>query len=162
MPRKRSNGEGSIHKRPNGLWEWQIMVGYHPDGRRKTKSFYVRTQKEVKEKGTRFLEQMALQPKLNGEMLFSDWADMWYESMKGQVSDTTYEGYQFTLKLLKDYFGTMPPGEHQGDPYRGVPEEHAGRGKIPFVYDKVPGHAVPDHEEGRGKRPHLSEPGGGR
>ena len=107
MPKKRSNGEGSIHKRPNGLWEWQIMVGYHPDGRRKTKSFYARTQKEVKEKGTRFLEQMASQPKLNGEMLFRDWADMWYESMKGQVSDTTYEGYQFTLKLLKDYFGEM-------------------------------------------------------
>ena len=26
MPRKRSNGEGSLHKRSNGLWEWQVMV----------------------------------------------------------------------------------------------------------------------------------------
>ena len=108
MPKKRSNGEGSIHKRPNGLWEWQIMVGYHPDGRRKMKSFYARTQKEVKEKGSRFLEQLASQPTLGGNMLFADWADMWYEGMRGQVSDTTYEGYRFTLKLLKDEFGKMP------------------------------------------------------
>ena len=55
MPRKRSNGEGSLHKRPNGLWEWQIMVGYQPDGKRKMKSFYGRTQKDVKEKAAKYL-----------------------------------------------------------------------------------------------------------
>lgn len=105
MPRKRSNGEGSMHKRPNGLWEWQIMVGRHPDGRRKMKSFYAKTQKEVKEKARKYLEELQNAPELRNDMPFEQWADIWYEGMKGQVSDTTYEGYRYTLAILKDYFG---------------------------------------------------------
>lgn len=105
MPRKRSNGEGSMHKRPNGLWEWQIMVGRHPDGRRKMKSFYAKTQKEVKEKARKYLEELQNAPELRNDMPFEQWANIWYEGMKGQVSDTTYEGYRYTLAILKDYFG---------------------------------------------------------
>ena len=108
MARKRQNGEGSIRKRPNGLWEYQLMVGYQEDGRRKLKSFYARTQREAREKGKRYLEQIAAAPRLAGEMLFRDWADLWYEGLRGKVSESTYVGYQFTLKLLKGYFGTMP------------------------------------------------------
>ena len=108
MGRKRPNGEGTIRKRPNGLWEFQVMVGYQVDGRRKLKSFYARTQREAKEKGRHYLDQLEVQPQLVGEMLFQDWADLWYAGLDGQVSDSTYIGYQFTLKLLKGYFGTMP------------------------------------------------------
>ena len=93
MPRKRSNGEGSLHKRSNGLWEWQIMVGYQPDGKRKMKSFYGRTQKEVKEKAAKYLEDLRAAPEISKEMAFTDWADIWYESMKGQVAEQTYESY---------------------------------------------------------------------
>ena len=107
MAKKRPNGEGSIHKRPNGLWEFQVMVGYQEDGRRKLKSFYARTQREAIEKGRKYLERLAAQPKLASEMLFRDWADLWYESIKGQVGESTYAGYQFTLTILKDYFGRM-------------------------------------------------------
>ena len=104
MPRKRSNGEGSLHKRSNGLWEWQIMVGYQPDGKRKMKSFYGRTQKEVKEKAAKYLEDLRAAPEISKEMAFTDWADIWYESMKGQVAEQTYESYQYTLNILKEYF----------------------------------------------------------
>lgn len=104
MPKKRANGEGSLHKRSNGLWEWQIMVGHYPDGRRKMKSFYARTQKEVKEKAAKYLEDLRVAPQISKEMLFSEWADIWYESMKGQVAEQTYESYQYTLNILKEYF----------------------------------------------------------
>ena len=50
MPGKRSNGEGTLRKRPNGLWECTMMVGYQEDGRRRYKSFYGKTQKEAKDK----------------------------------------------------------------------------------------------------------------
>ena len=100
MPRKRSNGEGSLHKRSNGLWEWQIMVGYQPDGKRKMKSFYGRTQKEA----AKYLEDLRAAPEISKEMAFTDWADIWYESMKGQVAEQTYESYQYTLNILKEYF----------------------------------------------------------
>jgi len=108
MPKKRSNGEGSIHRRPNGTWEWQIMIGYQDDGRRKLKSFYGKTQKEVKEKGKKYLDELNRKPAMNGRMPFSSWADVWYEGRKGQVSDRTYEGYQYTLALVKDYFKDIP------------------------------------------------------
>lgn len=48
MSKKRANGEGYLRKRKNGTWELTIMTGYHPDGRRKYKSFYGKTQKIVK------------------------------------------------------------------------------------------------------------------
>ena len=50
MAKKRTNGEGTIRQRDNGLWECTIMDGFQSDGRRKTKSFYGKTQGEVKKK----------------------------------------------------------------------------------------------------------------
>ncbi len=111
MPKKRMNGEGTIHKRPNGLWEWQIMLGYQKDGRRKMKSLYARTQKDLKAKVKQFLEEYKSRPQMDGSMPFSEWADIWYEGMKGQVSDTTYEGYSYSLKILKVHFGDTKPEE---------------------------------------------------
>ena len=40
MAGKRSNGEGTLRKRPNGLWDCTMMVGYKDDGTRRYKSFY--------------------------------------------------------------------------------------------------------------------------
>ena len=101
MPKRRSNGEGSLHKRKNGLWECTIMVGYHDDGRRKYKSFYARTQKEVKEKVANFKQEQASGLKLDKTLTFSDWADEWYKNYEGQVSASTYDNYRYTIKLLK-------------------------------------------------------------
>ena len=35
MPKKRSNGEGALRKRQNGLWECMIMTGFQPNRKRK-------------------------------------------------------------------------------------------------------------------------------
>lgn len=32
---------------------------------------------------------------------------MWYENYEGQVADSTYCNYRYTLRILKDYFGTQ-------------------------------------------------------
>ena len=55
MAKKRANGDGNLRQRPNGLWELTMMVGYQPDGRRKTKSFYGKTQKEAKAKANAYM-----------------------------------------------------------------------------------------------------------
>lgn len=44
MAGKRSNGEGTLRKRPNGLWDCTMMVGYKDDGTRRYKSFYGKSQ----------------------------------------------------------------------------------------------------------------------
>lgn len=41
---KRANGEGTMRLRPDGRWEYKVMVGYKPDGSAHLKSFYGGTQ----------------------------------------------------------------------------------------------------------------------
>ena len=139
MARKRPNGEGSIRKRLNGLWEFQVMVGYQEDGRRKMKSFYARTQREAIEKGKNYLERLAAQPKLAGEMLFQDWADLWYEGIKGQVGESTYAGYQFTLTILKDYFGKIPLDSIKAVHVEAFLREMQQEGRSPSYLSKLRG-----------------------
>ena len=47
MAQKRSNGEGTLRKRPTGLWECTMMIGFQENGKRKYKSFYGKTQKDL-------------------------------------------------------------------------------------------------------------------
>ena len=36
---------------------------------------------------------------------FSEWADIWYEGHKDNISPTTQESYTYTLRTLKEQFG---------------------------------------------------------
>lgn len=105
MAQKRSNGEGTLRKRPTGLWECTMMIGFQENGKRKYKSFYGKTQKEAKEKAKQFLaDQMAGRIPAE-ELSFEAWARRWYENYQDQVSPTTYESYGYTLRILIDAFG---------------------------------------------------------
>ena len=109
MPKKRSNGEGALRKRQNGLCECMIMTGFQPNGKRKYKSFYARTQREVLQKVKDY--QTAIGSGLDvakREPTFAEWAQTWYDGYRAQVSPTTYEGYGYTLKTLNKAFGAMP------------------------------------------------------
>jgi hypothetical protein len=48
--RKSANGNGTMRKRSNGIWEWQITIHY-VDGTSERKSVYGKTQAETKKKG---------------------------------------------------------------------------------------------------------------
>lgn len=104
MPKKRSNGEGNLRKRANGTWELAIFLGVDANGKKKTKSFYGKTQKEVKEKAKKFRDAQDSGLKLDNALTFGTWADEWYLNYKEQVSACTYENYRFTLNLLKAEF----------------------------------------------------------
>ena len=108
MPKKRSNGEGSFRKRPNGQWEYAIMIDCPETGKRKRKSFYARTQREAREKANRYYEeQKNAQPAFDGSMTFQTWAETWFANYKDQVAASTYDGYRYTLNKLETYFGSM-------------------------------------------------------
>ena len=104
MAKRRANGEGNLRQRPNGLWELTIMDGYRPDGKRKTKSFYGKTQKEVKAKSQAYLSDKEQGLKVDCEYLFCEWADIWLEGHKENITPTTQESYSYTLRVLKDQF----------------------------------------------------------
>lgn len=116
---KRSNGEGSIRKRKNGLWECRIPVGYNSEGQIVRKSIYAKTKTEVKEKADQCLKVIQATentashtPKFvrtdasSSQIVvgFSDWADDWYESYKTSVAASTYSSYKYTLRVLESWF----------------------------------------------------------
>jgi len=59
VAKKRANGEGSISKRNDGLWQGSISLGYDDKGKRKRKTRYGRTQAEVRQKLDALKRQMA-------------------------------------------------------------------------------------------------------
>lgn len=105
MPRKRSNGEGTLRKRPNGLWECTMMVGYQEDGKRRYKSFYGKTQKEAKDKAEAYKQEIAAGLYIDPNLTFREWSQKWYEGHEDNISPTTYESYGYTLKILQEAFG---------------------------------------------------------
>ena len=104
MAKRRANGEGSLRQRSNGTWELTIMDGYHNDGRRKFKSFYGKTQKEARQKARAYQDAKADGIEVDVVYYFDEWADLWFESHKDNVSPTTQEHYRYTLRTLKAEF----------------------------------------------------------
>ena len=80
MARRRANGEGSLRQRSDGLWECTIMDGFQPDGRRRYKSFYGKTQTEVRKKRNEYIRLRDAGMIVSKEYTFGEWADMWYEN----------------------------------------------------------------------------------
>ena len=105
MPGKRSNGEGILRKRSNGLWECTMMVGYKDDGTRRYKSFYGKSQKEAKDKAETYKRDIAAGLYIDPNLTFREWAQKWYDGYQDSVSPTTYESYGYTLKILIGAFG---------------------------------------------------------
>lgn len=112
MAERRPNGSGSIQKIAKGLWRGQIMDGYHLDGKKNVISFTGRTKSEVTEK----IKEYWLQKELCGisysrKTPFDEWADTWLQDYETEVEASTYSGYQYTARILKEYFRNTPVGD---------------------------------------------------
>lgn len=105
MAKKRSHGEGSVHKLSNGKWQIQIMDGYKPDGTRKYKTFTAPKLEDARKMKLEYEARKAAGMLVAMDYTFSEWADFWFEHHKNRVSATTQEGYSYTLRNLKNYYG---------------------------------------------------------
>lgn len=106
MPRKRGNGEGSLKQRSDGRWSITYTLGYDNNGKQLRKTVYGKTQKEAIEKGNSLKRQIEKGVVINKRIRFDELADRWYQGFKGNVSDSTYEGYAYTLSLAKKLLGS--------------------------------------------------------
>ena len=91
--KKRSNGEGSYTKLPSGKWRVQIMIGYSADGKKKVKSITAPTKGEAQQMVREFLANKKNEQSNAKLVLFSEWADTWYDDYKNQVEESTYWNY---------------------------------------------------------------------
>lgn len=93
---KRSNNEGTIRLRKDGLWEARYTVGRHPGtGKQIQRSIYGKTQKEVRQK----LQQVCSDLN-NGEyksperLTLSEWLDIWLTEYTSNVKPYTLKSYR--------------------------------------------------------------------
>ena len=100
MPSKRSHGEGTLRHRSDGRWELRMMDGYQKDGSPRFKTFYGKTQKEVKLKLKEYQDALISGVQLDTILYFEDWADTWFEGHKDNIAPTTQESYKYCLKML--------------------------------------------------------------
>lgn len=108
MSGKRGKGEGSVHRRSNGNWQCQVMVGYTDEGKRRIVSFTAPSRAEALAKMREYLQNKPKEGSLPAEIpLFKEYAQNWYEAYRSQVEESTYSNYRYTIKLLNKYFGHL-------------------------------------------------------
>ena len=97
---KRGNGEGSIYKRSDGRWAAVADLGWQ-DGKRKRKTFYGRTQREVQERlaaGLRSHRQGV--PLTSDRLTVGQYLDSWLEeTAKPTIRPRTFQSYLEIVRL---------------------------------------------------------------
>ena len=105
MAKKRANGEGTVRQLPSGKWQAQYMDGWKPDGRKNVKTWTRDTQRKALKAMQDYIKDKENGLLTGKEITFAAWADEWIEQHQHNISPTTYEGYKYTLRRLKNHFG---------------------------------------------------------
>lgn len=105
MSRKNANGQGTIRKRNDGLWEARYTSG--KDG--KQKSLYARTQKEVRQKLTAVANDIdhgiSVDP---SRITVGEWLDTWLDEFSTGIRSTTRAWYRYVCeKHIKPTLGNV-------------------------------------------------------
>jgi integrase len=95
--KRRGNGEGSIHQRPDGRWVAMLSVGYNADGQRKRRAIYGWTKREIQDELAKLqgakIDGVLCEPsKLTVAKLLERWLDT-----RKKIADTTRDNYQRTI-----------------------------------------------------------------
>ena len=100
LVKRRANGDGMIRKLKNGTWEGRIVVGHKENGSSIFRYVYAKTQKELKQKLQRQIEEYKnVNLTEDSNMLLSDWLDIWLEDyMKSTIRINTYNAYRQYIK----------------------------------------------------------------
>jgi integrase len=105
--KRRGRNEGSIFERADGLWVATLSLGADGNGKRKRKTIYGASKKEVQDK-LATLHQRALQGELANEerTTVGQWLDAWLKLHERAVGTTTYDMYEQHVRLhLKPHLG---------------------------------------------------------
>ena len=87
-----------MKKRKDGRYCKNVFIGYQPDGKRKFKTIYGKTQKEVEEQEREIKNQLDLGVKTFDNITIGEWADEWFNAFKANTSYNTQYMYAAVLK----------------------------------------------------------------
>lgn len=109
MTKRRGRGEGSITQRPDGRWMARIDLGWQ-DGRRRYKTVYGRTRRDVADKLTsvlRSVQQGAIIP--DERQTVAQYLDRWLERKRSRLRGRAWLTYEQAVRLhLVPGLGKIP------------------------------------------------------
>ncbi len=91
---KRAHGEGTISKRQDGTYEGKISLGVDAEGKRKRKTVYGKTQKEVRAKIDEVKQQLANGTFSDTKLTVKAYLGQWLSHKEKQVKPRTAELYR--------------------------------------------------------------------
>ena len=99
MPTRRGRGDGGITKRSDGRWMAQADLGWR-DGKRRRKTIYGRTKREVQDKLRETLQRFerGLSPLPEKETV-RGYLGRWLQVKKGHLRSRTYMSYEQAVRL---------------------------------------------------------------
>jgi integrase len=97
--KRRGRGEGGVFQRADGLWVGTISLGYADSGRRKRRTVYGATKKEVMDRLDRFRSEARIcnLPDAGG-LTVGQLLDRWLQSSKASTEARTFEERQRLVK----------------------------------------------------------------
>ena len=99
----------NIRKRKDGRWEGRYIKAHTPDRRICWGYVYGTTYAEVKQKLIHKKAEYGLYRLTDTKLTFSEIAEMWLQSIKCGLKESTYAHYQYTLyKYILPILGTVP------------------------------------------------------
>jgi len=107
---KRTNGEGTIYQRTDGLWIADLTLGYDDNGKRLKKVFSSKNldvlQKKVNDAKYRLNRNIITQ---NSDYTVAGWVQFWLENYKvNTIKSKTYDSYENTLnRHIKPAIGSL-------------------------------------------------------
>lgn len=106
MAKKRANGEGSITRRKDGIWQGSISLGYDDKGKRKRKTRYGRTQAEVRIKLDALKQQFASGTLSDTKLKLKDFFVQWLAEQERRVKPGTASYYDYyTRRYINPHLG---------------------------------------------------------
>ena len=107
---KRTNGEGTIYRRPDGLWRAEITLGYDADGKRMKKVIHSKELESLKKKVND--EKFKLSRNIitqNSDYTIAEWVQFWLENYKvNTLKPKTYDSYENALnRFIIPAFGKI-------------------------------------------------------
>lgn len=113
MNEKRENGTGTITQRKDGQWEGRIR--YRDRGHKLcVKACYADTKEEceVRLKELRKIYGVIDRSQCSEFMSFNEWAEIWLQHERVNISQSTYETYKSQISLyFRDRIGDLPLNE---------------------------------------------------
>lgn len=98
--KRRGRGEGSIHKRKDGLWVAQVSLGYDSEGKRIRESVFGKTKTEVRDKLLK-LQQDALKglPVKPERLTVAQHMKDWLLAKKPDIRESTWTSYEGLIRV---------------------------------------------------------------